>query len=746
VRAFAFAFLCGCGASAPAAGPVAAMPATAAPWAPTSVADPEFLAMSAKTMGFTLGRPSAIQPTPEGDAILFLRSGPESFERDLYVFDVATKRERVLLTAQQILQGSEERLTAEERARRERMRMTARGIASYSLSEDGRRILVPLSGRLFVVERTTGQVKELAGAESFPIDARFSPDGAKVSCVRDGDLYVTDVAAGAETRLTTTAGGTIENGLAEFVAQEEMGRMQGYWWSPDSRSIAYQETDTAGVETLRVLDPTHPESAPHDSAYPRVGKANAKVRLGVLPAAGGETKWVSWNAERYPYLAKVVWEEEAAPLTILVQDRRQTEGILFAVDPATGGTSPLLTERDAAWLNIDTDVPQWLPDGRQFLWTTERGGAWQLELRARDGSLVRAVTPPDFGYRGLSHVDETGRLAYVVGSPEPTAAHVWRVGLDEGGPAPERLTKAGGEHGAIFSDDHRTWVHLSATKRGPERAIVKRTDGGRIGILRSAAARPSFQPNLEWTTVGERQFRAVVVRPRNFEAGRRYPVVVAVYGGPHARVVTSIPRHFLMEQWIADHGFVVVSVDGRGTPDRGREWERAIVGDLGEIPLEDQVEGLQALGARYPEMDLSRVGIFGWSFGGYMSALAVMRRPDVFHVGVAGAPVADWRDYDTHYTERYMGLLEQSAQGYDHASLLSYASQLSRPLLVLHGTVDDNVLFLHSVRLSDALFRAGKEHEFLPLSGFTHMVPDPLIITRLNERIVGFLQRNLVGR
>jgi dipeptidyl-peptidase-4 len=705
--------------------------------------DPAFLELYGRSYGFRLGRPTALAPTPDGDAVLFLRTGPESFERDLYVFDLARGEERVLLTAQAILQGAEERLSAEERARRERMRLVADGIASFSLSKDGRRILVPLSGRLFVVERESGAVKELPRGEGFPVDARFSPDGSHVASVRDGDLYVTEVDGGAERRLTNGDGGAVEHGLAEFVAQEEMGRYEGYWFSPDSRAIAYQATDASEVELLQVADPAHPEAPPAVHRYPRAGRANARVRLGIVPVGGGETTWVSWDADRYPYLAKVVWEEENAPLTLLVQNRAQTEEALLAVDSATGGTRELLVERDDAWLNLDGDVPRWLPDGRSFLWTTERAGAWQLERRDREGRLLATLTAPGFGYRGLEDVDAERGTLLVRASPDPTQAQLWRVPLDPARGAPERLTPDAGEHYAVVSEDHDTRVRFSATRDGAERWVVERADGSVAGELRSVALRPPFEPRLEWTTVGERGFHALLVRPRGFRPGARHPVVVSVYGGPQARMVGSVPREYLLEQWLADHGFVVVCLDGRGTPGRGREWERALRGRIGEIPLEDQVAGLQALGARYPELDLSRVGIFGWSFGGYLSALAVLLRPDVFDAAVAGAPVADWRDYDTHYTERYLGLPDERAEDYDRASLLTHAAGLRRPLLLVHGTADDNVLFTHSVRLSDALFRAGRDHEFLPLSGFTHMVPDPIVTMQLYGRIASFLATHL---
>jgi dipeptidyl-peptidase-4 len=701
--------------------------------------DPEFLQQYAATNRFTLGQPAAIHVTRRGEAVLFLRSGPRSFVRDLYELDVATGKERRLASAEQILGGAEEQLTAEELARRERMRSAARGIASFSVSRDGRLVLVPLSSSLYVLDRASGKSVELASAGGTPIDPQFSPDGSLVSCVRDGDVYLIDLASGAQRRLTQGATATLTHGLAEFVAQEEMSRMSGYWWSADSRYLAYQETDTSDVEEWHIADPARPERAAQPWRYPRAGANNARVRLGVIPAAGGRTTWIDWDRERYPYLAMVTWEENA-PLSILVQNRQQTEQLLLAADPATGKTRELLKETDAAWIDLDHNMPHWLTSGEGFLWSSQRSGAWQLELRSRDGRLIASLTPPELGYRQLVGVNEGAGMAYVSASEDPRASHLYRVSLKPGLTTPERMN----QHGAVFADDGRASVRITHLPDGEIEHAVYRDDGTSAGKLTSVAERLPLVPNVEYAAVGEEPvLHAALIRPRGFEASQRYPVIVHIYGGPTAQMVSLERRRYLLDQWIADHGFVVVAIDGRGTPARGRAWERAIKGNFIELPLEDQVRGLAALGKKYPELDLARVGIFGWSFGGYASAMAVMQRPDVFHVGVAGAPVVDWADYDTHYTERYLGLPAENPEGYQASSVLTYVSQLRRPLLIVHGTADDNVYFLHSMKLCDALFRAGKPYDFLPLAGFTHMVPDPLITQRLYGRIMDYFVEHL---
>ena len=708
------------------------------------VASPQFHEQYARTRRFTVGQPTNITVTPDGEAVLFLRSDRDNPIQNLYEFDTAKGEEHLLLTAEQILGAVEEVLSEEEKARRERMRLSAKGIASYKLSEDGARIIVPLGGRLFVIERRTGQVIELPSEHGYPIDPRFSPDGRFVSCVRGGELFITEIATKRETQLTSGAGSLIENGLAEFVAQEEMGRFEGYWWSPDSRMIAFQRTDNSGVETLYIADPTNPEREPQARPYPRPGKKNADVRLAVVSIDGGEPQWVDWDRERYPYLGKVRWDERA-PLTFLVQNREQTEEALIALDWAvTGRTRILLVEKDEAWLEIDPRMPRWLADGSGFLWITERNGATQLELRDPVGNLVEAVTPLDFILREFVHLEPDGKSVIVLGGDDPKQSQVIRVAISSRPDPMVHLTREAGVHDAVFAKSGATYVIKSGPAGGSPVNIVYDRQGKEIGRLRSVGEEPPFSPNIEWTTVGEvPQFHAMLVRPRDFRPREKYPVIVSVYGGPHSQMVSMAPRAGLLNQWFADHGFIVVSIDGRGTLYRDRAWERVIKGNFIDIPLEDQVAGLRALGRKYPELDLSRVGIYGWSFGGYFSAMAVMRRPDVFHAGVAGAPVCDWLDYDTHYTERYLGLPEKNEAGYTASSVLTYCPKLERPLLIMHGTADDNVYFTHALKMSDALFRAGRDHEFLPLSDFTHMVADPNINVRLYSRIIRFFEEHL---
>jgi dipeptidyl-peptidase-4 len=716
----------------PAAAP-AADPAKDAP------VDTSYLRDHAETRGFMLGRPTRPRPTPDGKAVLFLRAQPRVPRLRLYEFDVGTGKTRELLTPEDLLHSAEEHLSPEEKARRERQRVSVGGFTDFQLSEDGTHILLSLSGKLYLVRRADRKVMELNTGPGV-LDPKFAPDGRSVSYVRDHDVYLYNLANGAEQRVTAGGSDKRPHGLAEFIAQEEMHRFSGYWWAPDSKAIVYQETDAAGVEVWYVCDPMRPEQPPQPMPYPRPGKANVAVRLGVIPAAGGETTWIDWDAKKYPYLARVQWSKQG-PLTILVQTREQDETALLKVDPKTGKTTPLLTERDAAWVNLPSDVPRWLPDGGGFLWIAEQPAGPRLELRDPTGGLVRVVSPED-GFQELVDLDpKAGQVVYRA-STDPTQAHLWRVALRDG--KPERLTKEPGVHTATFSRDHSVYVHTAALAEAMPRTTVHRADGASVGELLSVAEEPPFVPRAELLKVGAGEgYYASVVRPRGFKSGTKYPVIVHVYGGPTHQMVTASMGTRLIDQWLADQGFIVGAVDNRGTAGRGRAWEKAVYEKFGSVPLLDQVAGLKSLGAKFPEMDLGRVGVYGWSFGGYLAALAVMREPDVFKAAVAGAPVVDWLDYDTHYTERYLGLPDKHAAAYREASLLTYAKDLRRPLLLLHGTADDNVYFRHTLKLANALFREGKDFDLLPLPGLTHMVPDPVVMQRMYGKFAEYFKKHL---
>ncbi len=703
----------------------------------------DFLRAYAETRGFALGQPVKAQPTPDGRAVLFLRAQPRQPVLGLYEFDVATGRTRELLAGGQVPALGQERISPEEKARRERMRVSGQGIIDFQLSPDGAMVLAQAGGDLFVVDRLSSRYERLDTGAATVLDPKFSPNGLLVAYVVNHDLRVYDPLRGREHAVTQGGSPELTHGLAEFVAQEEMGRFSGYWWSPDSRFLVYEEADATGVEPWQVADPSRPDVLSTGQFYPRPGKRNVQVRLGVVSARGGKTRWLDWDRERYPYLARVEWHE-AGGLTLSVQTRDQRELTLLSADPRTGKCRTIWIERDPAWVNLDQQMPRWIGDGKTFLWTSEREGAWQLEVRDREGCLERVLVPAGEGYQGLLSVDESAGLVYYRASMDPRQSHLYRVPLAGG----DMISLTAGRpslHTAVFARNHQAYVHTVISLEEPPRSYVRLADHTPAGELPSVAEAPPFVPEIQMRLVGAGGgIWTKLVRPRTYEAGRKYPVLVHVYGGPHTQMVQPELRDQLLDQWLADQGFVVVAADGRGTPGRGRDWERALRQSFNEVALADQITALRALGAEYPELDLERVGIYGWSFGGYMAALAVLERPDVFKAAVAGAPVTDWLDYDTHYTERYLGVPDAPDDVvYRRESLIERAPGLAAHLLLIHGTADDNVFMRHSLKLGDALLRAGRDFEWLPLAGATHLVTDPVLTERLWQRRAAFFRRHL---
>ena len=715
----------------------------AAPAAETESPDVRFFRDLAETRSYSLGLPVSPRLTPDGKHVVFLRSGPRNPVLRLYEINVESGAERELLTPEQILKSGEEKLSAEEKARRERQRQSLRGFTTFQITHDGGRVLVVLGGKLYDVTRADGTFTEMPGAGW--IAPQLSPDGKFIGVVRANELFVIDIGSRQERQLTTGANEFIEHATAEFVAQEELDRFDGFWWSPDSKSIVYQETDNTGVEVRYISDPLHPEAPPAKNFYPRPGTPNAKVRLGIVSRDGGDTRWIAWDNAKFPYLARVEWNEAKAPLTLYVLDRVQQTGLMLTVDAATGATREILREADRAWLNVERRMrPRWLTDGSGFLWPSERSGRWQLELRRADGTFKVNVTNEGDGFAelvGPANISPTDMVQFA-GGADSRELQIYSCSIDGKGER-KALTSGRGMHDAVMSDSANVWLHQFDLVGGRAGWEVCDPDGKSVRVLPSVAEKPPVAPKNELARVkGEREYDASIVRPSNFKPGQSYPVILDVYAGPHAKQVTATFRRFFVPQWYADHGYIVVSFDGRGTPRRGRDWERAIRGNFIDVALNDQVDALRALAKQVPEMDLSRVGVAGWSFGGYFSAMAVLRRPDVFKCGVAGAPVVTWENYDTTYTERYLGLPQENPEAYRISSVLTYAADLTRPLLIVHGATDDNVYFQHSVQLADALYRAGKPFEFLPLLG-THMISDPMTRLRREVRVAEFFDRNL---
>ena len=726
---------------------------------PAAAADGQelsFLRALAETKNFTSGRPVAVQLTPDGSSAVFLRGLPRRADLRLYAFDLQTGAERELASTELLLGSAGEQVSAEEQAQRERMRISAHGIVSFELSRDGLSALFTLGGRAFVVPVAGGAPREVAGPgpKGEPIfDPHLAPDGKSLGFVRGGELWVSRI--GSEARpVTSGATALVTHARAEFVAQEELSRFRGWWWSPDSKQLLFEEVDNSAVEQLWLQDPARLFHPVEPTPYPRPGKANAKIRFGLVSESGGPTTWIDHHPAQWEYVSRVVWQEHG-PLTLIVLSRDQRDLAVLAVDKS-GQTRELLREHDELFLNCERDL-RWLRAGG-FLWNSETGGAWQLFHHDASGKLLRALTPKEFGFVRLAGLDEAGGQAWVQRAPSPVRLEVWSVPLAGGA---GKLLPVPGEPAdtvvAQFARASTARVVTVHPLHGAPRTVAVRADGAIAGELRSVAEPAPLDPRLEIQQVGapplvasgqpatDGGFWTALIRPRDFDPAKKYPVLLQVYGGPNSNRVHPTASAYVIDQWIADHGFLVVHADNRGTQLRGRDWERAIAGRFGEVPLTDQVAALQALAAREPAIDLGRVGVMGHSFGGFLATRAVLERPEVFKAAVASAPVVDWSNYDTGYTERYLGVPPPAGQSavYQENGLLAHAARLSRPLLLIHGTADDNVHFSETLLLADALFRAGKPFELLPQVGQTHMFYQPDLQVRYWERVFAFLRTHL---
>jgi dipeptidyl-peptidase 4 len=729
-----------------------------------------FPRQQARTRRFSLGVPRSFKVSPDGSRVVFLRSqGGADPVTCLWQLHVRTGHED-LVADPAALEPAGEDLSPQEKARRERTREQAGGIVGFATDRALTVAAFTLAGRVYVTGLDSPAGRETGGREKGPrllsarspaLDPRPDPTGTRVAYVHHGALHVTPIDRGAsgaggagdgDTVLADPAGAeAISYGLAEFIAAEEMGRLRGYWWAPDGTSLLVARVDENPVQRWHIADPANPGRPPAPVAYPSAGTPNAEVSL-LLAGLDGRRVEVDTGRAGFPYLVTVAWEAGGDPL-IVVQSRDQRVMRLLTADPATGATTVLREDTDARWVDIVPGVPARAGGGR-IVWAADSGGAKRLlvgtpaELAAGAGAggagAGAAVTPPALQVREILSVDGDAVL-FTASADDPTAIGLWLYrpdGLTE-------ISPPGGVHAGTRSGGTTVLTSRTMTQPGPSVRVLTDTPAHPAAAeavqIASLAELPNVPaPHPDQFAAGAREIRSTLLLPSWHEPGSGpLPVLLDPYGGPHAQRVLAAQGAFLTSQWLAEQGFAVLVADGRGTPGRGPEWERAVWHDLATPVLEDQVEALQAAAARYPDLDTSRVAIRGWSFGGYLSALAVLRRPDVFHAAVAGAPVTDWRLYDTHYTERYLGLPDEQPQVYEQSSLLADAPLLTRPLLFIHGLADDNVVVAHTLRMSSALLAAGRPHRVLPLSGVTHMTPQEEVAENLLLLQVDFLREAL---
>jgi dipeptidyl-peptidase-4 len=671
----------------------------------------------------------------------------------LWEADAATGEERIVVDPK-TLGADEENLPPQERARRERVRETAAGIVAYATNAGATLAVFALSGQVYTVPLGG----DAAGVRPVPVktpalDPRLDPAGAKVAYVHDGALRVIELETGQDTVVAEEEGVTF--GLAEFAAAEEMGRSRGYWWSPDGRQLLVARVDESGVARWHIADPANPDKAPVEVRYPAAGTANADVSLfvatlpnathdetvhiaqtplAVIPPVGTKLAEVAgWDRAAFPYLVNAAWGDD---LLIVVQTRDQKT--MRVIDALTGAV--IREDTDPHWTDVIDGVPAQLPGG-DIVWTGITDDTRGLIVApAAELATAAPLTPAGLQVQAVLGTD--GGDVLFAASTESTELSVWRYGPD----GLKAVVTEPGVHTAKVGGG--TTVVTSRTLANSQVTVQISRNAGVTGSIASFAQEPNLpHPAPRFIEAGPSAIRTAVIFPSWYTPGTKLPVLMCPYGGPGHQEVVKSARVHLPQQWFAEQGFAVVVADGRGTPGRGPAWDRTIAGDFADGILDDQVTALGAAAEKFTDLDTSRVGIRGWSFGGYLSALAVLRRPDVFHAGVAGAPPTDWRLYDTHYTERYLGDPNKQPDVYQHSSIINDPQRAVRtqirPLLIIHGLADDNVFAAHSLRMSSALLAAGYPHSVLPLSGITHMTSQETVAENMLLLQVDFLKQAL---
>ena len=681
---------------------------------------------NAVTRRFTLGAPRDLRVGADGARVAFLRSGgPEDPVNGLWVFDAESRSERLVVDPA-ALGADDGDLPPEERARRERARESGGGIVAFDTDRDLTIACFALGGQIGRADLVDGTVDVL---DTMPggFDPRLAPDGSAIAYVAGDGLRVVD--STGDRSVIHEDGETISWGAAEFIAGEEMGRTRGFWWAPDSQRLLVERVDVAPIETWWIAAPVTPWEAPPAIRYPAAGTANAAVDLAIVGLDGARVD-VAWDADGWEYLANAAWTAEGLILTVLSRDQRTLA--VLDVDTESGGCTERYRIRDDHWVELVPGMPR-LSDGK-LVTVEDRGAARCLCV---DGE---AVTADNLQVRRV--IAATADHLVIAASTGPDTVDVLHIGWDgrELG-----ATRGDGISGAVVGGPTRVETYRGMDPSARRTSVIVADEA--VAEIVDHSEQPTLELNVTFHRCGERELTTALVLPGDHDGVTPLPVLMDPYGGPHAQRVQRSANLFYASQWFADQGFAVVVTDGRGTPGRGPAFERAVRGDLAAPVLEDQIDALHALAADHPFLDLARVAIKGWSFGGYLAALAVLRRPDVFHAAIAGAPVTDWRLYDTHYTERYLGNPNDEPENYERTDLCTDAADLGDqdlpPLMVIHGLADDNVVAAHTLQLSRALLEAGKPHTVLPLSGVTHMTPQEEVAENLLLVQLAFLREAL---
>ncbi|NRD75423.1 S9 family peptidase [Shewanella sp. VB17] len=695
--------------------------------------------------------PTGLKLSPDGKRVTYLagRKDKQHFY-DLWQMDVASGKQSILLDADKLSIGE---LSDEEKARRERQRIYGQGIMEYFWSEDSKALLIPASGALYYYSLIDNKVTLLPTGEGFATDARLSPKGHFVSFVRDQNLFILNLSDMKLTAMTSDGGGVIKNAMAEFVAQEEMGRMTGYWWAPDETAIAYTRIDESDVELVTRNEIYADGIKLVEQRYPYAGKNNVKIALGVVKLSDNKVAWIDLGKEQDIYLPRVKWLPDSQRLSYQWQSRDQQQLDLRIVDIDNVSSSKnIVAERSQAWINLNDDL-YFLKQQNSFIWGSERSGYKHLYLIGLNGKVITPLTSGQWVVDEVEFVDEKAGWIYFTGRKEMVVEkHLYRVSLAGG--EIQDVSKRRGMHSIVFADNQAVYLDYFNNVLQPPQVSLHGDKGQHLAwveqnkVDKSHPLYPYFGlwqvPEFGQVKADDGQaLQYRLFKPTGFSEDKKYPVVVRVYGGPHAQtVVNSWSESDYFTQYLLQQGFIVFQLDNRGSANRGTKFEHVIYHHLGEAEVSDQKVGVDYLRS-LPYVDADNIALYGHSYGGYMALMGIFKAPDYFKAAIAGSAVTDWSLYDTYYTERYLGHPDKNNKGYEASSVMPYAKHYQSGLLMYHGMADDNVLFENSTKMYKVLQDEGKLFQMIDYPGSKHSMRGEKIRTHLYRSLADFLEREL---
>lgn len=660
--------------------------------------------------------------------------------KSIMLYDVASNNDKELFTLD-ALETAAAKVPAEERFSWQNRRVRE---SSFQWAASGNALLLSVGGDLFLWHLDSGKWDQLTNTPVPESDPKLSPDGKMASFRRGYDIYTMDVASRKEARLTHDGSPTLLNGELDWVYPEELDLGTAYWWSPDSKSIAYMQFDTSHEFEYPQVDLKGRRAVLELERYPQAGTPNADVRLGVVSATGGPTKWMDLGETRGHLLARVHWTPDSSKVAVHRLNRVQNELDFLYADPQTGAAKTILHEQDRYWININDDF-RFLSNG-QFIWPSERSGFMHLYLYSAEGKQLSQITQGNWEVTGVSGLSEAQRKIYYVSSEvSPLERQLYSIGFDGAGKT--KLTQESGTHGISMSPACDFYMDTFSSLTSPPRRTLHSSTGQEVAVYREADHKLQDEYQILPTEIvtlkandGSTLY-ARMIKPANYQAGKKYPTIVMVYGGPGAQSIRNAWMGADWDQALAQSGFLIWQLDNRGSKGRGHAFESPIYRRFGKTELEDQKTGIEYI-VKQGLADPARIGMYGWSYGGYMTLYSLLNAPELFKAGIAGAPVTNWHNYDTIYTERYMGVPSENPEGYTAASAVTYAANLKSKLLIVHNFEDDNVLFQNTLQMSDALEKADKLFSTVIYTGKSHGVAGPAR-RNLLEITTKFFEENL---